>query len=122
MAKYKNNSQSYNDWIKGHSKKELIDLIIGDDATPPLVTRHEPKITRPQLLWAMSKLNKEDKGGLDFDDIENFVDKILNIIEGFKWDKFYQYDYVRFDVKKPSLYVFLILIGMGIFGIIKVIF
>lgn len=116
MAKYNNNNMSYQDWIKSHSKKQLQDLIIGEGDNPPLTTRDEPKFTRPQLIWAMSKLNKNKIKGFTY--TEKDVDEIISLMQGFKWDLFYNYDYVRFDIRKPSLYIFLILIGFGIYGVI----
>ena len=113
----------YKEYIDSISKKELKELIIGTKEIPPLLTRDEPTYSRPQLIWAMNKLYKEAngkfvEGKIGFKESEDFVKDIMNTIERMPWDKFYNYDYLRFDVKKPSLYY---VIGILIFALIGII-
>lgn len=111
----------YAKYIKSLDKSELVNLIIGTDEKPPLLTRDEPKYSRPQILWAMNSLYKKAdgkfiEGEVGFSETESFVENIMNEIEGMKWDKFYNYDYLRFDVKKPSLYCVVIILLLALIG------
>lgn len=106
----------YNKYIKSLDKSELVNLIIGTNSKPPLLTRDEPKYSRPQILWALNKLRNLTNKEVSFDYTEQQVDALMNIIEGMKWDKFYNYDYLRFDVKKPSLYWAMIILLLALIG------
>jgi len=105
--------KNYNKYISSLSKKELVELIVGTNEKPPLLLPDEPKFSRPQLIWAMLKLK-----GWNLNSVELEVNYIINKIQGHKWDLLYNYNYLRFDVKKPSLYVVLILLIFSLFGII----
>ena len=115
--KFLNKTKNYSEYAKfisELSKPELVDLIIGTRESTPIITRNEPTYSRPQILWALNKLSVQD----NFQDNDKFVDEIMNKIEGMKWDKFYNYDYLRFDVKKPSLYWASIIVLLALIGLI----
>lgn len=96
----------YKKHIEKLSREELIELIVGDDSKPPLLTRNEPTYSRPQILWGFNKFMKEDNLiQQDFGEAEQVVYQVLNNIEGLMWTSFYNYDYLRFDIKKPSFWI-----------------
>lgn len=105
----------YSKYIHSLNKEELVDLILGDENSIPALTRKEPNFNRPQLIWAINKIDRFDS--IDFDDKEYIAESLINKMLGHKWDKFYNYDYIRFDIKKPSLYWVLIILMLSIIGI-----
>lgn len=108
----------YAKYISSLSKIELIKLIIGTDNKPPLLTRNEPKYSRPQILWGLVKALETYPVKVVFDDLENLTDEIMNKIECMKWENFYNYDYIRFDIRKPSLYWVLIIFLLSLIGFV----
>lgn len=109
--------KSFSEHIEGLTREELIRLILGDKDTAPIkLNRDEPTFSRPQLIWAMKKYNKEyleNKEAYDsvidesLDCAESQVETIIQFLEGANWNSFYNYDWVRFDIKKPGFYWFL---------------
>ena len=113
----------YKEYIDSLSKKELKELIIGTKEIPPLLTRDEPTYSRPQITWGLNKFMKEDKLiQQDFGECEQVVYAIMNNIERLKWTSFYNYDYLRFDIKKPSFYWVILILLFSLVGITYTIF
>lgn len=104
------NITSYKEYINSLSKQELVDKIVGSEDNPPIITRDEPKYNRVQIIWAINKMKvkKIDLETLDAKD--EFVDSIMNTLSGFDWKLFYNYDYIRLDVRKPGFYFFIIMV------------
>jgi hypothetical protein len=107
--------KDYKKYLMAKTKKELVDLIAGDDINAPILTRDEPKYTRPQLLWAMNNITGE------FESAEEMINKLMNELEGFEWDKFYNYNYLRFDIKKPGFYIMLGILFFALLGVITLV-
>lgn len=102
----------FKEYLGTLTKEELINIIIGDEDRPPILTRNEKGYSRPQMIWSLNKLNNGD-----FKKNENTINSMISIIEGYRWDKFYNYNYLRFDIRKPSFYIVLIIIGFTFFAI-----
>lgn len=116
MKEAKKMLSDYAKYIKSLDKPELVKLIIGTDDKPPLLTKDEPRYSRPRILWALIKAKENYPELIDFDKQENLIYEMMNKIEGMKWDKFYNYDYLRFDVKKPSLYWVIFILLSALIG------
>lgn len=103
---------TYKEYIEGLSKKELQHLILGSDGVPPILTRDEPLYSRPQLIWSIMKIKK-----ISLEQAENLVTEIINEIHQHKWDIIFNYDYVRFDLKKPGFWYFISINFLGLLGL-----
>jgi len=121
--------KSFKEYLEDCSKKDLITIIIGDEKTPPIITINEPLISRPQLIWAFLKYNKAFLNNPDkFEDIEDEfhraedkADYIMEIVNGLNWNNFYNYDWIRFDIRKPGFKYFIGLLVTSVIGIISII-
>ena len=109
----------YKEYIESLPKQELIDLIVGTEEIAPLLTRNEPTYSRPQITWGINKLNKERKVGLEY--TQDDVLKILSNIERLRYDKFFNYDYFTFEIRKPSFWVFTVMFLCSIIGAAQII-
>jgi hypothetical protein len=111
---------SYRDYIETLHKKQLVNLICGDDEDPPILTRNEPTYSRPQIIWALMRVQK-----MDLEEAEAVTESLINKLEGFQWDKLYNYDWARFDVKKPGFRMVLIIMVLAsigaVFGVITLV-
>lgn len=107
-------NSSYREFISRLPKEELVDIICGSDSVPPILTRDEPKFSRPQLIWGIKIVCN-----LNFKDSEAMAENIINKIVGHKWDLLYNYDYFRFDIKKPGFWVSVLILFFSLYGIIS---
>ena len=112
------NNLNYKKYIESLTKEELIEKILGSDYHPPLLTRNEPTYSRPQILWGIKKCYDESEKKVSLEEADEFVDDIMNKIEGYKWDSFYNYDWIRFDIRKPSFYWVSVISILSMIGII----
>lgn len=109
------NGLTYKEYIVLKKHSELVDMIVGDENNPPLLTRNEKKYSRPQIIWAINKINKDKEIPFDFSEKE--AEDLINKLEGYKWYNFHNYDYLRFDIRKPSFSVFIIAFIFSAIGV-----
>lgn len=103
---------SYKKYLEDMEKDQLIEMIGGNDHEPPILTRDEPRYSRPQLIWALHKIR--DHYTLKVN--EEYAEKIIDTINQHRWDLIYNYDWIRFDIRKPGFYMFLAFSFFSIVG------
>lgn len=115
MEQVESSTKTYKEYIESLNKKQLVELICGNDKKPPLLTRNEPKYSRSQLIWGLIKSRK-----ISLEEAEEITEGVMNKIEGYKWDKFYNYDYFRLDIRKPGCFYIGLFLFFGFIGLTSI--
>lgn len=105
----------YKEHIESLSKEALITIILGTDEVPPILNRDEPSYNRPQITWALNKINKKRDVSLQYS-INDVMD-MLDELELMGYENYFNYDFFTFEIRKPSFAVFAVLFLMSILGI-----